>query len=55
MTSRKNLVQTAKWSTSTKTPDSQNGGKSSGAHFHMWGQNSNAYSLYMVEKEIYQD
>ena len=26
-----------------------------GAHFHMWGQNSNAHNLYMVEKEIYQD
>ena len=43
MTSRKNLVQTTKWSTSPKIPD--------GAHFHMWGQKSNAYILYIVGKE----
>ena len=23
-----------------------------GAYFHMWGQNSNAYKLYIVGKEI---
>ena len=23
-----------------------------GAHFHMWGQNSNAYNLYIAGKEI---
>ena len=26
-----------------------------GTHFHMSGQNSNGYNLYILGKEIYQD
>ena len=41
-----------KMSTSPKIPNFQNGGKSLCRHFHMLGQNSSAYNLYIIGKEV---